>query len=140
MGHPGEFPGPLKYLYTRDPAGFPILDAACRGGWLAVRCFSVPFGNLSKRGCSKTRLELAAMKTIGLAALLLAAVLLLGLWPRDYVACPDWDIYVVDQDGRAMPGVAMHVAAMDPTVEDQYATVEGTTDAQGHVFVPRRVV
>jgi hypothetical protein len=80
------------------------------------------------------------MKMIGLVALLVAAVLLLGLWPRDYVACPDWDIYVVDQDGKAMPGVAMNIAAMDPTVEDGYATVDRTTDAQGHVFVPRRVV
>lgn len=67
-------------------------------------------------------------------------LLAFGLIPRDYVACPDWDIYLVDQDGHAMPGVPLHIVAMDPTVEDEYASVDKVTDASGHVFVPRRVV
>ena len=39
-----------------------------------------------------------------------------------------------------MPGIAVHVAAGDPTIENEYTTVDLTTDAYGHVFVPQRVV
>lgn len=81
------------------------------------------------------------MKIVATLALALLLVLLvLGMQTRDYVACPDWDIYVVDQDGKPMPGIVMHVAAMDPKVEESYATADLTTDAQGHIFVPRRVI
>ena len=59
---------------------------------------------------------------------------------REYVASPDWDIYVVDQDGIPMSSIAVHVAGGDPKIEDEYAAVDLTTDAKGHVFVPRRVV
>ena len=73
-------------------------------------------------------------------SLCFAAVVLFGLRRRDHVACPNWDIYVMDQDGRPMPGIAVHVAAGDPTIENEYTTVDLTTDAYGHVFVPQRVV
>ena len=81
------------------------------------------------------------MKTILLIALCFAiSLLLLGMRGKDYVACPDWDIYVVDQDGIPMPGIKVHVAAGDPKVEDEYSTTDLTTDVKGHIFFPRRVV
>lgn len=81
------------------------------------------------------------MKIAGTLALAgIALLLVMGLWPRDYVACPDWDIYVVDQDHKPMPGVPMHVSATDPKVEDRFPSLDFTTDEQGHVFVARRVV
>lgn len=81
------------------------------------------------------------MKKIWLVALCVIAVFLaLGMQTRTYVACPDWDIYVVNQDGTPMPGVPVHAAAGDPKVEAEYWAIDLTTDTQGHVFVPRRTV
>src|SRR5215469_5952628 len=79
-------------------------------------------------------------RIILIASCFAVVLLLLGLQKHDYVACPDWDIYVVDQDGMPISWIGVHVAAGDPKVEDQYAVTDLRADAQGHVFVPRRVV
>ena len=39
-----------------------------------------------------------------------------------------------------MPGVAVHAVAGNPRVEDEYRSIDLTTDTQGHVFVARRRV
>ncbi|HYT77638.1 MAG TPA: hypothetical protein VEL79_22990 [Vicinamibacterales bacterium] len=67
-------------------------------------------------------------------------LLVFGLQQRDHVACPDWDIYVVDQDGKPMAGVGMNIYSSDPTVEGESTALVRVTDGQGHVFVPRRVI
>src|SRR5262249_27549451 len=41
---------------------------------------------------------------------------------------------------KPLPGIAMNVSASHPAVDDQDLGSAMTTDAQGHVFVPRRVV
>src|SRR5262249_2529298 len=45
-----------------------------------------------------------------------------------------------DQDGKPLPGIGMHISASHPAVDDQDLAIAMTTDAQGHVFVPRRVI
>jgi len=89
---------------------------------------------------SYTSVSLKNSTRLGVLALCAAGVALFGLQEKDHVACPDWDIYVVDQDAKPMPGMAVHVAAGDPTVEDGYTTSDLITDTQGHISVPRRVV
>ena len=75
------------------------------------------------------------------AALLIGlGVLVLAIVPRRHLVGPDWDIYLVDQDGKPMPGVRMRVYESNPTVEENAPDIERTTDAQGHVFLPKRVV
>jgi hypothetical protein len=67
-------------------------------------------------------------------------LLLAGMQRKDHVACPDWDVYVSDENKSPMPDLAVHIAPMDPTVKDDYATAGLITDANGHVVVPRRVI
>jgi len=52
------------------------------------------------------------LKRMVLTASCFAVVLLpLGLQEHDYVACPNWNIYVVDQDGTPISGIGVHAAA-----------------------------
>src|SRR6266567_9077613 len=77
------------------------------------------------------------MKKLAVVVLILLA---LAMVPRPHLVGPDWDIYVVDQDGKPMPGVRMRIYETNPTIEDSAPDIVRTTDVQGHVFLPKRVV
>ena len=74
------------------------------------------------------------------AIVVIVVSLAVALVPRQHLVGPDWDIYVVDQDGKPMPGVRIRIYESNPTVEKDAPDIERETDSKGHIFLAKRYV
>lgn len=63
-------------------------------------------------------------------ALAVTGVLLVPI-PR--LRCPDWDVWVVDDDGNAIEGMNVHLDYQDYWIESSSHEKAQITDASGHV-------
>lgn len=65
-------------------------------------------------------------------------LLIIGLWPRRYLASPRWEVWVVDSGGNPIPGISASLVYENYSVENQDHEITLTTDDNGYVsFQPQ---
>ncbi len=60
-----------------------------------------------------------------------AAAIVLSLVPIPYLACPDWSIQVVDEQGRPLQGMLVHLDYQNYSVEDNEHEEDQYSDKLG---------
>jgi len=63
----------------------------------------------------------------------IAAVLLVGIWPVRYLASPKWNVWVTLTDGTPVQSINVQLVYQNYSTEDKDHEITLTTDAQGHV-------
>jgi hypothetical protein len=67
-----------------------------------------------------------------------AGLLVLGLWPVQYLASPRWEIWVVKEDGQPLAGAKAYLTYQNYSAESDSHELTLETDEKGHaLFLPR---
>src|SRR6266404_2486758 len=64
--------------------------------------------------------------------ILVACALGLGVIPLESLNCPAWDVWVVDQNGQPVSGIAVRLSYKNYSAEDETHEIDRTTDQRGH--------
>jgi hypothetical protein len=80
----------------------------------------------------------SGMKSVRTAAVVGAIVLGLSLIPIPYVACPSWDVSVVDDIGHPVQRATVRLVYRNYSAEARSHEEDRTTDELGHADFPRR--
>jgi hypothetical protein len=68
----------------------------------------------------------------------LVALTGLLIWPVTTAQCPTWEVWVVDESGRAVPGMTVRLTYQNYSAESEDHYEDRQTDANGYVvFQPR---
>jgi hypothetical protein len=90
------------------------------------------FGIELQRVNHKPRVSDAQRVVVVLAAVLFVMILL----PMRYLASPRWDVRVVADDGRPIPGINVRLVYENYSAEGQSHEITLTTDENGHALFP----
>ena len=70
------------------------------------------------------------------SAVIIAALLVLMLWPTEYLASPRWDVQVLNQLGKPLNGASVRLVYVDYSVESKSHEVTLQADENGCVAFP----
>jgi len=73
--------------------------------------------------------------------IVIAGIALFGLSviPVPYLACPRWDVIVVDESGQPLTGMTVRLVYQDYSAERESHEEDRTTNERGYVTFPRRI-
>jgi hypothetical protein len=57
-------------------------------------------------------------------------------WPWEYLACPRWEVWVVNEQGQPLPGAVVHLTYMNYSAESSPHRVTRTSDHAGYAVFP----
>lgn len=69
-------------------------------------------------------------------ALLVASLVLVGIWPVRYLASPRWEVWVVAENGEPLSGMSVRLVYENYSAEKQGHELTLLTDAAGHALFP----
>jgi hypothetical protein len=78
------------------------------------------------------------MSRRALALLAMGLLLALALVPFSYPHCPAWQVTVVDQQNRPIPGMTVRLSYINYSLEIESHDADGITDQRGQVTFPAR--
>jgi len=64
--------------------------------------------------------------------ILVACALGLAVIPFRSLNCPEWDVWVVDQNGQPVSGITVRLSYKNYSAEDETHEIDRTTDQRGH--------
>jgi hypothetical protein len=73
-------------------------------------------------------------------AVVAAALVFVVAIPIPATHCPHWDVTVVDQSGRPVPGVTVRLSYTNYSAEDEHHQMDRTTDDSGQVAFPKETL
>jgi len=66
------------------------------------------------------------------------AVLIVGAWPTNYLACPRWEVWVVDDNGEPLRHVNVRLVYQNYSAEGTSHELTLAADEKGHVLFPKQ--
>ena len=69
-------------------------------------------------------------------AIVIGVLLAASLLPTTYMASPRWEVWVVAEDGKPLPGINVRLVYKNYSAEDKDHEVTLITDQNGHVLFP----
>ena len=70
------------------------------------------------------------LRLAGTATILVLAIVL--FWPIPYAAAPKWEVWVVDEVGAPLEGMAVRLYYQNYSAETTGSEMDAVTDSQGH--------
>jgi hypothetical protein len=69
-------------------------------------------------------------------AVIVGVLFVVGALPIRYLASPRWEIWVVANDNKPLPGINVRLVYQNFSTEDQSHEITMTTDEKGHALFP----
>ena len=85
-------------------------------------------------------LHVAAMSKRRFAVVAAALLLVLAAIPIPSTHCPHWNVTVVDQSGRPVPGVTVRLSYTNYSAEDERHEIDKRADESGQVAFPKETL
>ncbi len=77
-----------------------------------------------------------ASKVLRFVAVVIGALLIVGVFPIRYLASPRWEVWVVAVDGKPLPGINVRLEYQDYSAEGRGHELTLMTDETGHCLFP----
>lgn len=83
--------------------------------------------------------SIASMSTKRIIVIAGIALFASFLIPVPYLACPSWDVSVVNESGRPLEGMTVRPVYQNYSAENESQEEDRTTDGRGFATFPRRI-